>query len=160
MAAASQTTTDQDIQTENVEDQSKPQNESQELPAEEHLANNENSDLRCGFCSKFFTDARTLSCGHNFCFPCLIYVQQTDEVKSCLICKELTIPTQDKIKELIPNRDVNQRVGKAMLDLGETLDIFHSQCYALYIFLFVLFNDRASIISLIFKLILKYTPLL
>ena len=136
MAAASRTTTDLDIQTENVEDQSKPQNESQELPTEEHLANKENSDLRCGFCSKFFTDARTLSCGHNFCFPCLIDVQQTDEVKSCHICKELTIPTQDKIKELIPNRDVNQRVGKAMLDLGETSDIFLSQCYALYIFLF------------------------
>ena len=155
MAAASQTTTDQDIQTENVEDQSKPQNESQELPAEEHLANKENSDLRCGFCSKFFTDARTLSCGHNFCFPCLIDVQQTDEVKSCHICKELTIPTQDKIKELIPNRDVNQRVGKAMLDLGETSHIFLSQCYVLHTFLFVLFNDRASIISLIFKLNLK-----
>ena len=151
MAAASRTTTDQDIQTEDVEDQSKPQNESQELPTEEHLANNENSDLRCGFCSKFFTDARTLSCGHNFCFPCLIDVQQTDEVKSCHICKELTVPTQDKIKELIPN----QRVGKAMLDLGETSHIFFSQCYALYIFLFLLLNVRASIISLIFKLNLR-----
>ena len=140
MAAASRTTTDLDIQTENVNDQSKPHNESKELPTEVHLANKENSDLRCGFCSKFFTDARTLSCGHNFCFPCLIDVQQTDEVKSCHICKELTIPTQDKIKELIPNRDVNQRVGKAMLDLGETSDIFLSQCYALYIFSFFCYS--------------------
>ena len=143
MAAASPTTTDQDIQRQDIEGQSKPQNESQELPTDAHLANKENSDLRCRICSKFFTDARTLSCGHDFCFPCLVNVQKTDEVKSCHICKELTIPSQEELKMLIPNQDVNERVGKAMFDLGETSHIFlfSVMCY--------------GIISLIFKLNVK-----
>ena len=85
--------------------------------------------LECVICNKIYTDARSLSCGHAFCFTCLCTVQATEETKACFTCEQLTVPPVDGIKNLTPNSEINANVGKAMLAIGKwkVLSISDSQ---------------------------------
>lgn len=79
----------------------------------------EDDQLKCRICKRFYTDARSLRCTHDFCFSCLCTFQTTTEDKACAVCGEMTVPPAEQIKLLVSNRDLNARVGKVMLRIGK-----------------------------------------
>lgn len=66
-------------------------------------------ELSCHICFNLLTDARTLSCGHSFCYHCLIEASFKD--KKCVPCLEETVPEPEQCASMLPNSDLNHKVG-------------------------------------------------
>ena len=75
--------------------------------------------ITCSICQELFTDARSLTCKHCFCYQCLIEFQTTFTRKPCPLCREETVPAARELRRLPVNKAVNDMVGLVMKHKGE-----------------------------------------
>jgi len=80
--------------------------------------NEEEAAVTCRICSRFFTDARSLECGDNFCFCCIKRVQQSEEKIACPVCTTVCVPAMMDLHSLQPNVDLNGKVSAVMQPKG------------------------------------------
>jgi len=81
--------------------------------------NEEEAALTCRICSRFFTDARSLECGDNFCFCCIKHVQQSEEKIACPVCTTVCVPAMVDLHSLQPNVNLNGMVAIVMQQKGK-----------------------------------------
>ncbi|XP_053577555.1 E3 ubiquitin/ISG15 ligase TRIM25-like [Bombina bombina] len=86
-------------------------------------------ELTCSICLSIYTDPVTLSCGHNFCLPCIESVLGTEEgsgVYTCPQCRE-TFKTKPKLQRNITLCNIVRNLHPTQLEKRKT-GIFCTYC--------------------------------
>ena len=66
--------------------------------------------MKCSQCRLLYTDARVLSCGHHFCYQCIVKLIQVEQGKDVAKCRNCNVETFYP-HNLLPNPRLNAIVG-------------------------------------------------